>query len=294
MRRAIALLAFSIACGGSRPLEQPAPPPVAPPKLLAGSDAAVAPTGTMSPAVPGAISEADFRALHVLKEGAAPALRGEAVALSDGTQAYRSAPPGADDRTPAVLIVHEWWGLNDHIRHFADRLAAEGYLVLAVDLYGGEVATDTDAAMARMKAVDAGAAMGTLQAGVQALRGPADRKLGVVGWCFGGGWSLRTALATPDLDAAVMYYGKVETDAAALASLQAPLLGVFANHDQGIPVETVDAFEAALGEAGKEATILRYDAQHAFANPSNAHYDEQKAGEAWERVRAFLGETLQE
>jgi carboxymethylenebutenolidase len=289
MRRAIALLTFSLACGGSRPVEQPAPPPIAPPELLAGSDAADA---TMSPAVAGTISEADFKALHVLKEGATPALTGEMVDLPDGTRAYRSAPPGADASTPAVLVVHEWWGLNDHIKHFADRLAAEGYVALAVDLYGGDVATDADAAMARMKLVDAAAATGTLQAGVQTLRTPQDRKLGVVGWCFGGGWSLQTALATPDLDAAVVYYGKVETDPAALSKLEAPLIGVFANHDQGIPTQSVDAFEAALVAAGKDATIHRYDAQHAFANPSNAHYDQKKAGDAWEKVRAFLGDKL--
>lgn len=289
MHRAALLLAFSIACGGSRPLEQPADPPVAPPELLQGTGAAQA---TMSPAVAGTLTEAEFKALHVLKEGAAPALSGEMVTLADGTRAYRSAPAGADATTPAVLVVHEWWGLNDHIKHYADRLAGEGYVALAVDLYGGEVATDSDGAMARMKAVDPAAATATLQAGVQSLRTPEDRKLGVIGWCFGGGWSLRTALATPDLDAAVVYYGKVETDPEALGALQAPLIGVFATHDEGIPAETVDAFEAGLQAAGKDATIHRYDAQHAFANPSNAHYDEEKAGDAWQKVSAFLAEKL--
>lgn len=292
MRRAIALLVFSLACGGSRPVEQPSPPPIAPPGLLAGSDAADAADATMSPAVSGTISESDFKALHVLKDGGAEVLAGQMIDLPDGTRAYRSAPAGADATTPAVLVVHEWWGLNNHIKHFADRLAAEGYVALAVDLYGGDVATDADAAMARMKLVDATAATGTLQAGVQSLRTPGDRKLGVVGWCFGGGWSLQTALSTPDLDAAVVYYGKVETDPAALAGLQAPLIGVFANRDQGIPTQSVDDFEAALEAAGKDATIHRYDAPHAFANPSNADYDEEKAGDAWEKVRAFLGEKL--
>lgn len=289
MRRAIALLAFSLACGGSRPVEQPASPPAAPPGLLAGTEAA---PGTLSPVASGTISEADFMALHVLKEGGVPALRGEMVELADGSQAYRSSPPGADARTPAVLVVHESWGLNDHIKHSADRLAAEGYVALAVDLYGGDVVTDAAAAISRMKLVDDAAATATLLAGVQTLRTPEDRKIGVVGWCLGGGWSLRTALATPDLDAAVMYYGEIETDPVALSALQAPLVGIFASHDPAISAEDVDAFEAALDAAGKDAAIHRYDAQHAFANPSNAHYDQAKAGEAWETVRGFLGEQL--
>ncbi|MEC7946568.1 MAG: dienelactone hydrolase family protein [Myxococcota bacterium] len=289
MRCVAALLVLITGCGGSLPLEQPAPPPVAPPELLAGTDAARA---TMSPAAPGALSEAEFKALHVLAEGTVPALLGEMVPLSDGSSAYRSAPPGATAATPAVLVVHEWWGLNDHIKHYADRLAGDGYVALAVDLYGGVVAADADAAMARMKSVDAAAAGATLEAGLQSLRTAEDRGIGVIGWCFGGGWALQTAISTPDLDAAVVYYGKVETDPAVLAGLQAPLLGVFANQDDGIPVATVDAFEAALKEAGKDATVHRYDARHAFANPSNADYDEKKAGDAWAKVSAFLAVHL--
>lgn len=289
MRRAAALLVLAAGCGGSLPLEQPAPPPVAPPELLTGTDAGRV---MMSPAVPGSLSEAEFKALHVLEGGTVPPLLGETVALPDGTSAYRSAPPGATAATPAVLVVHEWWGLNDHIKHYADRLAGDGYIALAVDLYGGVIAADPDAAMATMKAVDAAAARATLEAGVQSLRTPEDRGIGVIGWCFGGGWALQTAMSTPDLDAAVVYYGKVETDPAALAGLNAPLLGVFANDDDGIPVATVDAFEAALKEAGKDATVHRYDARHAFANPSNADYDEEKAGDAWAKVSAFLAVHL--
>lgn len=292
MRRALLLVAATTlsACGGSRPVEQPAPPPVAPEGLLKGTaDAADAP---MSPAVAGQVTEAEFKALHTLAEGETPELKGEMLELSDGSSAYVSrAAPGA----PAVVVIHEWWGLNDHIKLYADRLAADGYTAIAVDLYGGKVATTADEAMATMKTVDDATARRTLTAAVTwtgAASGANTSKVGVIGWCFGGGWSLRTGLSHSDLDAVVVYYGRVPTEAGELSSLNAPLVGIFATNDQGIPVETIDGFEAALKEAGKDATIHRYDAVHAFANPSNAHYDEEKAGDAWEKVQAFLAEQL--
>ncbi len=292
MRRTLGLSAVLLlsACGGSRPVEEPAPPPIAPTGLLQGT--ADASKATMSPAVPGQLTEAEFKALHTLRRGATPALAGEMTALADGSQAYVSR---AGEGAPAVVVIHEWWGLNDHIKLYADRLAAEGYTAIAVDLYGGRVATTADEAMATMKTVDEAAAKQTLAAAVDwthaAYGGKAD-KVGVIGWCFGGGWSLQTALAHPELNAAVVYYGRVPTEPGVLAALDAPLIGIFANNDEGIPTETVDAFEAALEAAGKDASIHRYDAVHAFANPSNAHYDEQKAGDAWEKVRAFLAAKL--
>jgi carboxymethylenebutenolidase len=117
-------------------------------------------------------------------------------------------------------------------------------------------------------------------------------QIAVMGWCFGGGWSLEAALDHPDLDAAVMYYGMPETDVARLATLKPPLLGIFANRDGHITPEVVDQFEAGLAEAGVTAELHRYDADHAFANPSNPKYDEVNAGDAWEKVVAFLARTL--
>jgi carboxymethylenebutenolidase len=117
-------------------------------------------------------------------------------------------------------------------------------------------------------------------------------KRGCIGWCFGGAWTLRQAIATPDLDAAVMYYGQVVSDPEALKAIRAPLLGVFANRDKSIPPETVDEFEKALAAAGVKHKMLRYDADHAFANPSGGRYDEKAAAAAWTEVRAFLAERL--
>ena len=113
-----------------------------------------------------------------------------------------------------------------------------------------------------------------------------------IGWCFGGGWSLRLAMAAPDLDASVIYYGRLVTDAAKLKPIGARVLGVFGTQDRGIPPRSVRAFEAAMKEAKKDIQVLNYDANHAFANPSSARYDAKHAAAAWTRVRAFLREML--
>lgn len=243
----------------------------------------------------GALSEEEFKALHTLTGEAAPKPQGEMVEIGGG-QHYLSRPAGVDAPLPAVLVIHEWWGLNDHIKHYADRLAAEGYAALAVDLYGGQVATSADEAMKLMQAVDPAKASATLAAAAAFLSEDGRikaTKRGVLGWCFGGAWSLQSGLQIEGLDAVVMYYGRVETDPAALAGLDAPLLGIFANDDSHIPAEQVSKFEDALKAAGKEAMIVRYDAKHAFANPSSGVYHPEHAADAWERARGFLGRHLQ-
>ena len=121
-------------------------------------------------------------------------------------------------------------------------------------------------------------------------------RVGSVGWCFGGGWSLRTGLLLgDDLDAAVIYYGRPVTDPAELAPLTAPVLGIFGELDGGIPVESVREFEAAMKKAGKAASIHIYpDADHAFANPSGTRYNEEAADDAWQKTLAFFDEHLRE
>jgi len=241
----------------------------------------------------GVLDEKEFAALHELTEGKAPELRGKMVKIGD-SNAYLSLPETGKPKS-AVLVIHEWWGLNDHVKHWADRLAADGYAALAVDLYGGAVATTRDEALANMKAVDDAAALATLQAGLKFLAEDERVKAGklaCIGWCFGGGWSLRLAMAAPGLDAAVVYYGRLVDDPDQLKKIHAPLLGVFGKRDTGIPPEAVDAFEAAMKKAQRPATILRFDADHAFANPSGARYDSVNAAAAWKQVRNFLGEHL--
>jgi len=238
----------------------------------------------------GILSEEEFKALHELREGAAPALRGEMIELAGGV-AYLSRPEGEGPH-PGILVIQEWWGLNDHMKHWTDRLAADGYLALAVDLYDGVVASTPDEAMAAMQKVDEERAHAILRAGLDRLDELGAGKLGCIGWCFGGGWSLQTALANPDVAACVIYYGRLVEDVEALRKLGGPVCGIFGKKDQGIPPETVDRFDAALGKAGIEHEIWRYDAEHAFANPSSARYDEKSAGAAWDKARAFLAKNL--
>lgn len=268
-----------LACG-----DPPAPPRVGEP------DAAAVPMAPV--AEEGLLTEREFAKLHALKPNEAAERNGTDVAVG-GSRAYLSLPPG--EIRAGVVVIHEWWGLNAHIEHWADRIAGLGYAALAVDLYGGTVASTREEAMAAMKAVDEAQAASILAEAHRYLASEAvgAQKRAVLGWCFGGGWSLRHALATPDLDAAVVYYGRPVTEPEALAPLKAPLLGVFATRDAGIPNASVDGFEQALKAANKDARILRYDAEHAFANPSALHYDFAAAEQAWTEVRGFLKAHLE-
>lgn len=232
----------------------------------------------------------EFKALHELRKDAPPHLDGTMVDLGT-SRAYLSLPAHATAPLPAIVVIHEFWGLNDHVKHWADRLAGLGWAALAIDLYGGVVGETRDQAMQAMKAVDDTAARSVIASAFEFLahdpRIQAKRRA-VIGWCFGGGWALQTAIATQDLNAAVMYYGRPEADVAKLAKIRGELLGVFGNRDKSITPPQVDAFDSALTEARVRHTILRYDADHAFANPSNAHYDEKSAEDAWNHVKALL------
>jgi carboxymethylenebutenolidase len=251
-------------------------------------------TPSTSPSSTGPLSEAEFKALHELRTDQSPPRTGESIELAGG-RAYLSLPEGATGPVPGIVVIHEWWGLNPHIEHWADRLASAGYAALAVDLYSGKVATTPDEAMASMKAVDDKAAATTIAAALELLASDPRiqaPKTGVIGWCFGGGWSLQTAIAHPGLDAAVIYYGHLESDPAVLGPIKAALLGIFGTRDTGIPPADVDAFDAALTTAGVAHALHRYDADHAFANPSGPRYDEPDAADAWSKVLAFLEQHL--
>ncbi len=198
---------------------------------------------------------------------------------------------------PALIVIHEWWGLNDNIRTMTRRLADEGFLSLAVDLYGGEGADTPERARELMQAVDEDTAIDNLKQAFASLDETEQAgEIGALGWCFGGGWALNTALALPDeLDATVMYYGRMVSDSERLATLEMPILGHFGEADQGIPLAQVRAFEQALAEVGAVATIHVYDgAGHAFANPSGRNYEAAAAELSWQRTVAFLNETLKE
>jgi carboxymethylenebutenolidase len=287
MNPMIALASLSVLLAQDPPPAKPAAPPQQPAK------SEQRPGGMPWT---GMLDEKEFAALHALKTDAAPKLNGEMVAIGDN-KAYLSLPSDGHAPFPAVVLVHEWYGLNDHIKHWADRLAADGYAALAVDLYGGQVATSSDDAMKYMQAAgaDVPKAVATMRAAFDFLgsnKRVAATKRGVLGWCFGGGMSLQLALAEPKLDACVVYYGRLVTEPKELAAIPCPLLGIFGNKDKSITPAVVDGFEKAMKAAGKECMIHRYDANHAFANPSGAAYDQENAGKAWAETRAYLAQRL--
>lgn len=210
---------------------------------------------------------------------------------------YLSTPAELSERNPGIIVIHEWWGLNDNIRSMADQLAAEGYAALAVDLYDGKAADTPADARKFMSAVGKApdAAKHNLRQAFAYLKEVIrSEKVGVIGWCFGGGWSLRTAILLGDgLDACVIYYGRVTTDEEELRAFHAPVLGIFGAEDGGIPVEGVRMFEAVLKKLEKNVTIHLYDgAGHAFANPSGRNYQEKPAKDAWEKTLKFFRQYL--
>jgi carboxymethylenebutenolidase len=206
---------------------------------------------------------------------------------------YLTHPQGAKPGLPGIIVIHEWWGLNDNIRRMADRLAGEGYTALAVDLYGGQSADTPEKAQALMGAVlkNPAPAEENLEQAYSFLETQQKApRIGVIGWCFGGGWSLQTALLFPEkVDATVIYYGHLVDDKAKLAALKMPILGFFGGKDQSIPVATVQAFEKTLKDLGKSVEIHIYDdASHAFANPSGGSYNPKAAEDSWKRTTAFF------
>jgi carboxymethylenebutenolidase len=209
---------------------------------------------------------------------------------------YAARPRSAKGALPGVIVIHEWWGQNDNIRAMTRRLAGEGYQALADDLYGGTHAENPDDAMKLVNGVlqNPGPAQENLRRAAAWLEGKGAKKLGVIGWCFGGGWSLNTTLLMPDkIDATVIYYGHLETDPAKLATIKHPVLGAFGAEDKSIPVDSVRAFESALKKQGTPVDIKIYEgAAHAFANPSGGSYRPEAAKDAWQRTVAFFAKNL--
>jgi carboxymethylenebutenolidase len=198
---------------------------------------------------------------------------------------------------PAIVVIHEYWGLNDWVKEQASKLADQGYVTLAVDLYRGKVAKDPDTAHQLMRGLPPDRASRDLQAAVAYLRSQknvkADR-IGSIGWCMGGGYSLGVALEEPTLAATVINYGHLATDPAALKKINAPILGSFGGLDQGITPDDVHKFEQQMKSLGKRVDIKIYpDAGHAFENPNNKDgYRAADTEDAWQRTVAFFAAHL--
>jgi carboxymethylenebutenolidase len=199
---------------------------------------------------------------------------------------------------PATIVIQEWWGLNDWVKDQARALAKEGYVALAVDLYRGKVATKQEDAHQLMMGTPPDQALRDLRAGFAYLQARPEVKkdrVGAIGWCMGGRYTLELATVEPALAAAVAYYGAPPTDPAAIASIQAPVLGSFGAEDKGPTPEQARAFETEMKKAGKTIDLKVYDgAGHAFANVDNpwGGYRKEAAEDAWARSTAFLAKYL--
>ncbi len=199
--------------------------------------------------------------------------------------------------TPAIILVHEWWGLNDDMRLLANQFAAEGFIVLAVDLFGGKTASGPGEARKLMLGVFEHpdfAEQNLQQARNWVLNIAGASQVAVVGYGFGGGWSLNAAIALPDqFDAAVIFYGLVSDNEELLAAIDMPVLGFFGGVDKTIPVESVRKFDTALENLGKDHEVNIYPgAKGGFANPGGRNYYQNIAEISWRRMIEFLNLEL--
>jgi carboxymethylenebutenolidase len=215
------------------------------------------------------------------------------ITTADGKDARVFEVKAAKETKNFILMIHEWWGLNDYIQREAENLQKElgDVTVLAVDMYDGNVATTPEQAGAYVKAVDEKRARAIINGVLNSL--PDDARIGTIGWCFGGGWSMQAALmAEQRAKACVIYYGMPEMDGEKLAGLAAPVLGIFGKKDQWISPKVVAEFQVSMKKAKKKLAVKSYDAEHAFANPSNPKHDAKAAADAHKRALAFFRKNL--
>jgi len=229
----------------------------------------------------------------------AAATKTETVNYKSGDETvsgYLALPDGGG-KHPAILVIHEWWGLNDWVKEQDQKFAVQGYVALAVDLYRGKVGTTPDEAHILMRGLPDDRGLRDLEAAFAYLSSRPDvdaSKIGAIGWCMGGGWSIKLAEDQPKLTAFVVNYGSLPTDPAIIAKIKAPMMGNFGADDQGIPPESVRAFEAAMKAAGKSTDIKIYSgAGHAFENPNNkTGYRPEAAADSEKRIDAFFAKYL--
>ena len=197
---------------------------------------------------------------------------------------------------PGIIVIHEWWGLNDWVKQQAAKLSDLGYAALAIDLYRGKVATTPEEAHEIMRGVPEDRAKRDLHAAFAFLAGQASVKkdrIAAIGWCMGGGYSLDVALQEPTLAADVINYGHLATDPESIHHIHAAVLGIFGGQDRGIAVEDVKLFEQMLKQQGKQVEIVIYpQAGHAFENQSNPNYRADDAADAWQHTVNFLASKL--
>lgn len=236
-----------------------------------------------------------------LNVGKNVSLQNKTVEYYPHAQGYLVYPVPSNDtvskKLPAVVMIHEWWGLNKNIKDMANLLAKQGFVVLAADLYKGQVANTTQRAMELVQEVrnNQSSSNNNLQSAVKYLSSLPEvdsSKIVSLGWCFGGGQSLQLALNSKEhpLAATILYYGTpLVTDKASLSKIKWPLLGIFGNKDQSIPLNEINQFRTSLNQSGVTNEVLIYDGVgHAFANPSGVNYAPKETEDAWEKTLSFL------
>jgi len=244
---------------------------------------------------------------NVSKLGASAAVD-NSVKLQNKTVEYYQDSPGylvypvssndtLSNKLPAVVMIHEWWGLNENIKDMANILAKQGFVVLAADLYKGEVADNPQRAMELVQSVrnNQNNSIDNLQSAVKylgSLPNVDSSKIASIGWCFGGGQSLQLALNSQEhpLVATIIYYGTpLVTDEASLSKIKWPVLGIFGDKDQAIPIQEVNLFSTSLDQTGITNEIHIYKGVgHAFANPSGDNYAPKETEDAWQKTLSFL------
>jgi carboxymethylenebutenolidase len=228
-----------------------------------------------------------------------PAVKTQMVQYKSGDETVNGflALPEGKGPFPAIIVIHEWWGLNDWVKENAKKFAEMGYVALAVDLYREKLAADPEEAHELSRGLPDDRPIRDLQAAFSYLGARNDviqNRIGSIGWCMGGKYSLQAALNIPELAACVINYGSTLTDEEMIAKINCPILGIFGGKDRGIPVSNVNAFEAACKKAGKDIVIQIYsNSGHAFMNENNARaYNAADAKSAWEKTYAFFEQTL--
>lgn len=244
------------------------------------------------------VTEEGFVARHPTKPDEPwPAFAGEDVMLGP-VKAYLSLPKDVKAPLPAVIVVHEWWGLNEDIKLWCDRLAADGYAALAVDLFGGQVTKDANVALGLYQG-----AMRDMQAGREIFTKAQEFlttdprvkavRVATLGFGQGGMWAYRGALMMKNPAAVIDYYGLPLIPPAEVKALKAPVLLFYAGKDPSCPPQAVDMVEKWLKEGGVKHELVRYPKQdHAFANPLTGRYSKRAATDAWKKTQAFLAEYV--
>ena len=229
----------------------------------------------------------------------ADAPKTETVQFPNGTGTVSGflAMPDKPGRYPALVVIHEWWGLTDWVKEQTQKLAEQGYIALAVDLYRGKVTADPEVAHELMRGLPQDRAVSDLKAAFAYLgtRKDVDRDhIGSIGWCMGGGFSLQLAIHEPRLAACVVNYGALPTDPNDIQQIGAPVLGSFGAEDRGITPADVQAFEKTMRGMNRRIDVKIYDgAGHGFENSTNtAGYRPEAAADAWARTVAFLNKAM--